>query len=92
MLHLSRAPWVIIAMAGQQPHAAAAAHPRRRALPPLTQIVKVMDKDKDDKLSKEEAVGPLKNFFGRVDLNEDGFIDMDEAETAQKLLEQQQGD
>ena len=75
----------------QQAHAAAATRSRRRGLPPLTQIVKMMDKNKDGKLSKEEAVGPLKNFFSRIDLNEDGFIDMDEAETAQKLLAQRGG-
>ena len=47
--------------------------------------------DRDNMLSKEQALGNLDDFFGHVDLNEDGFIGMGKAETAQKLLAQRQG-
>jgi len=59
---------------------------QRRGMPPLTQILSMMDADKDGKMSEEEARGPLKNFFGQMDQNGDGFVDMEEAEAAQSMM------
>ena len=38
-------------------------------------------------VAEEEAPGPLKGFFDRIDTNSDGYIDIGEAETAQRLRE-----
>ena len=38
----------------------------------------MLDKNADGKISKEEARGPLKNDFNRLDENSDGFISMGE--------------
>jgi dienelactone hydrolase len=37
-----------------------------------------MDANKDDKLSTDEAKGPFKNNFDKIDTNSDGFIDRSE--------------
>jgi Ca2+-binding EF-hand superfamily protein len=42
--------------------------------------VKAMDKNGDGKISKDEAQGPLAQFFDRIDRNGDGFITMEETE------------
>jgi HlyD family secretion protein len=37
-----------------------------------------MDKDGDGRLSREEAPGPMANFFDSIDTNGDGFVDRSE--------------
>jgi cell division septation protein DedD len=41
-----------------------------------------LDKDGDDKVSKEEAPEWMQRFFDRIDTNEDGFIDKAEQEAS----------
>lgn len=43
-----------------------------------------MDANKDNKLSKEEIKGPLKDDFAKVDTNKDGFITKEELKKAPK--------
>lgn len=45
----------------------------------VPQIVKQYDEDKDGKLQRSEAPLLMKPFFARMDINEDGGIDQDEA-------------
>jgi len=42
------------------------------------QIIGFMDKDDDEKISEDEANGLIKENFGAIDTNGDGFIDMSE--------------
>jgi HlyD family secretion protein len=42
------------------------------------------DADKDGKLSKDEAPGPMKNRFDEVDANKDGFVSRGEMSAAMK--------
>jgi Ca2+-binding EF-hand superfamily protein len=44
----------------------------------LVQKLKAADKDGDGRLSKEEAPGPLKENFAKIDANGDGYIDKQE--------------
>src|SRR5436309_1950055 len=41
-------------------------------------ILERMDANKDGKISKDEAKGPLAERFDQIDRNKDGFIDRDE--------------
>jgi Ca2+-binding EF-hand superfamily protein len=41
-----------------------------------------MDTNKDGKISKEEALGGLKDNFDRIDTNKDGFLDKNELRRA----------
>lgn len=50
--------------------------------PDPSQIMEHMDVNKDGKISKTEAKGPLKESFSKVDVNEDGFISKEELEKA----------
>ena len=50
--------------------------PRGRRNP--IERIKALDKDKDGKISKEEAVGPFARMFSRVDINSDGVVDQAE--------------
>ena len=43
-----------------------------------------MDSNKDNKLSKKEVKGPLKDDFSKVDTNKDGFITKEELKKAPK--------
>ncbi|WP_117881294.1 YHYH protein [Aureibaculum luteum] len=52
--------------------------------PSATQIVKQMDVNNDEKLSKEEVKGPLLEQFDQVDSDKDGFITKEELESADK--------
>ncbi len=93
MLYLTRARWAILAMAIVLPSAAAEALEKpifcKEVLLVLQENCQVCHRPEGANFG--DTVAPMENFFGRVDLNEDGFIDLDEAETAQKLLERQQG-
>jgi hypothetical protein len=42
--------------------------------PSAKQLLKMMDTNGDEQISKKEARGPLKDFFDEVDKNEDGFL------------------
>jgi acetyl esterase/lipase len=46
-----------------------------------------MDKDADEKISREEAQGPIKNNFDRIDSNSDGLIDLNELEQVVERLQ-----
>lgn len=50
------------------------------------EILKRHDKNQDGKIAKDEAGGLLKRNFGRVDLNDDGFVDKSELEQLAKRL------
>ena len=44
----------------------------------------MLDTNQDEKISKEEAKGPLADHFDRIDSNDDGFITKDELEKMQR--------
>lgn len=50
----------------------------RRGPPPPEKIMEMMDVDKDDKISKSEVQGPLKNDFDSLDQNGDGYLTTEE--------------
>lgn len=50
----------------------------------IATIFSEMDTNKDNKLSKEEAKGPLAKDFTKIDTNDDGFISKEELENAPK--------
>jgi len=58
------------------------AHTRERGekLLNATQLIEIMDRDNDEKISKEEAKGPLKEKFSEADINNDGFLSKSELE------------
>jgi RND family efflux transporter MFP subunit len=51
------------------------------------------DKDKDGKVSQDEAPEQMKNFFGQIDGNSDGFLDAKELSEARRRMQErmQQG-
>ena len=56
-----------------------------RQQPPSTEeLIKMMDSNKDGKLSKEEVKGPLKDDFSKIDTNKDGFLTKAELDKAPK--------
>ncbi|MBL4605880.1 MAG: YHYH protein [Flavobacteriaceae bacterium] len=56
----------------------------RRQGPSAKEILKMMDANKDGKISEKEAKGPLKEHFDVIDTNKDGFITKKELEKAPK--------
>lgn len=46
------------------------------------------DKDKDGKISKDEAPEAMQEFFGRIDSNSDGFLDAKEMAEARRRAQQ----
>ena len=53
--------------------------------PPSTEeLLKMMDSNKDGKLSSKEVKGPLKDDFTKIDTNKDGFLTKEELEKAPK--------
>ena len=50
----------------------------QRKRPTFEKVLADLDTDKDGKLSKEEAKGPLAKSFSKADTNEDGFITEEE--------------
>ena len=50
----------------------------------FSELLEMMDTDKDGKLSKTEVKGPLKEQFSKRDINKDGFISKDELESLPK--------
>jgi Ca2+-binding EF-hand superfamily protein len=51
----------------------------------LTQRILQLDKNKDGKISREEAAGPVAEHFDTFDANKDGFVD--EAEIHERLAQ-----
>lgn len=56
----------------------------RQKPPTIEELFKKMDANKDEKLSKEEVKGPLKDDFTKIDTNKDGFLSKDELKKAPK--------
>ena len=54
----------------------------RRQPPSADELLKMMDKDDDQKISRAEATGPLKNDFDRLDTNKDGQLSKEELSKA----------
>ena len=52
--------------------------------PDATQILAEMDTDKDGKISKDEAKGPLVEQFSKIDTDQDNYISKEELENAPK--------
>jgi Ca2+-binding EF-hand superfamily protein len=52
--------------------------------PNLETIFTELDTNKDGKISKSEAKGPLAESFSKIDTNEDGFISKEELKNAPK--------
>ncbi len=52
--------------------------------PTFSELLEEMDSGKDGKLSAAEVKGPLKEIFGDIDTNEDGYITKEEFENAPK--------
>ncbi len=52
--------------------------------PRFSELLKQMDANEDNKLSKKEIKGSLKNNFSKIDSNEDGFITKKEFQKAPK--------
>lgn len=50
--------------------------------PSFSELLEMMDKNKDGKLAENEVKGPLKNHFKKIDADEDGFITEEEMEKA----------
>ena len=67
-----------------------AANPQQRGQPSATEIIAQMDANRDGKLSKEEAKGPLLTDFSKIDSNSDGFLTKTEIEAAPKPSGQRQ--
>ncbi|UZR98959.1 hypothetical protein [Chondrinema litorale] len=42
--------------------------------PSVSQLLSEMDSNKDGKLAKSEAKGPIANDFSNIDTNNDGFL------------------
>lgn len=59
-------------------------HPDVKKRPTPAQIMKDMDTNNDDKISKKEAKGPILNDFKVIDANNDGFITLAELKKAPK--------
>lgn len=51
---------------------------RQRGRPSIDDLFEKMDLNKDDKLSKDEVKGPLKDDFSKRDKNKDGYLTKDE--------------
>ena len=52
--------------------------------PSTEQLLAQMDTNKDGKLAKDEAKGPLLNDFSKIDTNNDGFLSKEEIEKTPK--------
>jgi Ca2+-binding EF-hand superfamily protein len=57
----------------------------RVKVPRVQKILNKMDKDKDGRISKQEAKGRLKKQFGKIDTNNDGFLTPDELKHNHKI-------
>ena len=57
---------------------------QRGERPSASKLIAEMDVNSDGKLSKSEVKGPLLNDFSKVDVNQDGFITLEELQNAPK--------
>ena len=57
----------------------------------VDEVFKMMDVNKDNKLSKAEVKGPLANDFASIDTNDDGFITKTELSNAPEPENNRQG-
>ncbi|MDT0557304.1 YHYH protein [Ichthyenterobacterium sp. W332] len=57
---------------------------RRGGPPSFADLLEMMDKNNDGKLSASEVEGPLKNDFDKVDKNDDGFITENELKSLKR--------
>ena len=73
----------------QQDQAAETPTPRLSGIT-AKQIVDGLDKNGDGRITKEEATAELKPFFGQIDTNSDGAIDVDEAQVMADYAKNQQ--
>src|SRR5206468_2099635 len=62
------------------------AKPKRPVPPAVQQLLERQDRDKDGKVSREEARGPLAQQFDLLDTNKDGFLDRKELRRAAERL------
>ncbi len=75
-----------VMFAGWSPGDAATEDPNYK-MPKFDDLLKMMDKNNDGVISKEEAAEtPFKDFFGGLDLNKDGFYTRDEADAVEKFI------
>lgn len=51
--------------------------------PSPAQLITEMDRDNDGRLSKEEAQGPISSDFKNIDTDQDGFLTLQELNTAE---------
>lgn len=59
-------------------------NPEKRKRPSPEQLMKDMDTNEDQKISKKEAKGPISKDFDVIDANKDGFITLAELKKAPK--------
>ncbi|TGV02686.1 EF-hand domain-containing protein [Flavivirga rizhaonensis] len=59
-------------------------HQRPEKPPTIEKLFEDLDENDDDKLSKKEIKGPLKDHFSVVDTNKDGFLTKEELEKVPK--------
>src|SRR6185369_8917262 len=75
-----------VLFAGWSPGDAATEDPNYK-MPKFDDLLKMMDKNNDGIISKEEAADtPFKDFFSGLDLNKDGFYTRDEADAVEKFI------
>ncbi len=55
-----------------------------RQRPSSAQIISEMDNNEDGKLSRDEVIGPIANDFKNIDSNDDGFLNLEELNKAEK--------
>jgi hypothetical protein len=58
------------------------AQPSQAAADPATRIIQKMDNDGDGKISSKEARGMFLEYFDKLDLDHDGYLEHDEVEAA----------
>ena len=76
----------MVLFAGWSPGDAATEDPNYK-MPKYDDLLKMLDKNGDGVISKEEAEGsPFQNFFPGMDLNKDGKYTRDESETLEKFM------
>ncbi len=73
------------------PDGSQAPAPKKPASPPARPKFSDLDKDGDNKLTKDEAPERMQQFFDKIDKNQDGFVDQGEWSAMQQARKQAQG-